>query len=94
MTNLRALVGAGFLLGVMGFVVSVPLGWGFVLVAAEKVDLLDTHAATAEQLKVLPGIGEVYRETIIQGRPYQRKEELVQKKILPRAANAYEGNQA
>ena len=26
MTNLRALVGAGFLLGVMGFVVSVPLG--------------------------------------------------------------------
>ena len=31
MTNLRALVGAGFLLGVMGFVVSVPLGWTIVL---------------------------------------------------------------
>jgi len=43
---------------------------GLVLVAAEKVDLLDTHVATAEQLKVLPGIGEVYRETIIQSRPY------------------------
>ena len=31
MTNLRALVGAGFLLGVMGFVVSVPLGWTIVI---------------------------------------------------------------
>lgn len=53
MTDLRALVGAGFLPAVMGFVVSVPLGWGLVLVAAEKVDLLDTNTATAEQLKAL-----------------------------------------
>jgi len=60
-----------------------------VIVAAEKVDLLDTHTATAEQLKVLSGIGEVSRGKIIQGRPYQRKEEPAQKKILPRAA--YEG---
>jgi len=91
MTHLRALVGAGFLLAVMELVVSVPLGWCLVLVAAEKVDLLDSHAATAEQLKVLPGSGEVYRETITQGRPYRRKEELVQKKILPRAAYSIRG---
>jgi hypothetical protein len=32
MTDLRALVGAGFLLAVMGFVVSIPLGWGLVLI--------------------------------------------------------------
>jgi len=61
MTTLRALVGAGFLLAVMGFVVSVPLGWALVL-----------------------GIKEAYPEKIIQGRPYQRNDELVQKKILPR----------
>ena len=31
MTDLRALVGACFLLAVMGIVVSVPLGWAIVL---------------------------------------------------------------
>jgi hypothetical protein len=31
LTNLRALVGAGFLLAVIGFVVSVPLIWALVI---------------------------------------------------------------
>jgi DNA uptake protein ComE-like DNA-binding protein len=54
-----------------------------VLVAQAKTDLIDINRAKAEELMTLKGIGEARAAAIIKGRPYARKDELVQKKIIP-----------
>jgi len=46
--------------------------------------LLDINSASPEELDALPGVGEVRVKAIIAGRPYKGKDELVQKKILPK----------
>ena len=51
--------------------------------ASTKKEPVDINTASEADLKALPGIGDAYAKKIVEGRPYKRKDELVQKKVVP-----------
>ena len=55
---------------------------------APKTALIDINSASKADLKTLNGIGDAYADKIIKNRPYQRKDQLKSKKIIPDATYA------
>jgi len=45
--------------------------------------LADINSADLERLRSLSGIGVLYAKKIVEGRPYQRTDDLVTKHVLP-----------
>jgi DNA uptake protein ComE-like DNA-binding protein len=55
--------------------------------SAQARQLVDINSASAQELDKLPGVGPARVKAIIANRPYNGKDDLVQRKIIP--ANVY-----
>ena len=51
-----------------------------------KKEPMDINTATEKELATLPKIGDVRAKAIIKGRPYNGKDDLINKKIIPQDA--------
>lgn len=86
---MRRAPGAAVLSLILGGMVALalPAAVPSVSYAGDRADkLVDINSATEDQLKELPGIGDALASRIVKHRPYKRKDDLVDKKVIPEAA--------
>jgi competence protein ComEA len=61
----------------------------FVPAAQAEAALIDINSASKDVLDTLPGIGPARADAIIKGRPYNGKDDLVNRHIIPQSV--YDG---
>ena len=54
--------------------------------AEAKKEPMDINSASEKELATLPKIGEARAKAIVKGRPYNGKDDLINKKIIPQDA--------
>jgi competence protein ComEA len=62
-----------------------PSNANAMMAPAAATNPVDINSASKADLSALPGIGDVYSQKIIDGRPYKTNTDLVNRKIIPQA---------
>ncbi len=55
------------------------------VVVPTRIKPLDINSASINDLKALPGIDEAYAQKIVDNRPYEKKDQLISRNIIPPA---------